>query len=284
MTFKQIVTTIALTSLLISSFTIQAKPTTIGVVVSLESEAQYACKNYFNNCKKPITQNGVEFYQGTFANYPAILVISGAGLVNSSISTTTLTDVYHPDVVVLLGSSGGINAKNAGDVIIGGKVFDLEFGTFDPKTDAPTYPAANTSDLFEPENNQTLPLVFGTQTDSHLQSVANETVDYFKDHLLPPEVLGGTSPSVKVGIIADSSVFYTPDSMTEEIKKAGVDAIAFEDAGFLQTCWLLKTKCIAFRSVSNVLPFDKSNPTASAEYAGQNAALVAEQYLKILLG
>jgi len=86
-----------------------------------------------------------------------------------------------------------------------------------------------------------------------------------------------------VGTIADSSIFYTPDSMTEEIKKAGVDVIAFEDMGFLSTCWSLKETCISFRSVSNALPVSKANPPSSAEYAGQNAALVAEQYLKILL-
>ena len=144
------------------------------------------------------------------------------------------------------------------------------------------YPNANSSDLFNPNNNKNDPLILGTQTDTHLQSIADETVEYFKNHPLSPEVLGGTAPTVKVDVIADSSVFYTPDSTTEEIKKAGVDVIAFEDIGFLETCWLLKEKCITFRSVSNLLPFDKSNPSASAEYAGQNSALVVEQYLRIL--
>lgn len=278
---------LSLTATFISSLLLcivtQANPT-IGIVISMESEAQYICKHYFNDCKKPITHNGVAFYEGQFANESAILVISGVGLVNSSIATDTLDDVYHPNTMVMIGSAGGINASHAGDVVIGGKVFDLDFGTYDPTIDAPTYPKANTSDLFDPNNNQRQPLVLGTATDPQLQSVANDTVEYFTHNPLPPEVKGETSPTVQVGTIADSTIFYTPDSMTEEIKKAGVDAIAFEDIAFLQTCWALKTKCVTFRSVSNVLPFDKSNPSASAEYAGQNATLVAEQYLKILLG
>lgn len=283
MIFQRIAIRTALITSLLIACVAHANPA-VGIVVSMESEAQYTCKHYFNHCTKPSTQNGIEFYNGSFANHPAVLVISGTGLVNSSIATTTLIDTYHPQVIVLLGSAGGINARNEGDVVIGGKVFDLEFGTYDTTIDAPTYPDANRSDLFNPNKNHTEPLVLGTETDSHLQSVANETADYFKDAPLPPEVPGDTAPTVKVGIIADSSVFYTPDSMTEEIKKAGVDAIAFEDIGFLQTCWALNARCVTFRSVSNALPANKSNPPASAEYAGQNAATVAEKYLTILLG
>lgn len=283
MTFKHIALTLALFSSLLTVSIAEAKPATVGVVVSMESEAQYVCKNYFNDCKKPSLHNDIEFYQGTFAKHPAILVISGVGLVNSSIATATLADTYHPDVMVILGSSGGINARNQGDVVIGGKVFDLEFGTYNPQTDQPDYPTGNASDLLDPNNNQTQPLVLGTQTDAHLQSVAIKTAAYFKDHPLSPPRPGNAAPTVRVGTIADSSVFYTPDSMTAEIKKAGVDVIAFEDIGFLQTCWALRTDCISFRSVSNALPAEKGNPAATAEYAGQNAAMVAEQYLKILL-
>jgi len=136
---------------LLSSAYADTKPS-IGIVVSMESEAQYVCQHYFNECKKPVVKNNIEFYEGSFAGHPAVLAMSGVGLVQSALTTTTLVDNYHPSVMVLLGSSGGINARNEGDVVIGGKVFDLEFGTYDPKQDAPIYPEGNASDLFDPNN------------------------------------------------------------------------------------------------------------------------------------
>ena len=281
MTIQRFIRKIAFLGLLFTGTVMAAQPL-VGVVVSMESEAKYVCAHNFNDCKHSSLKNGMNFYTGHFANQPALLIISGVGLVNSAIATSTLIDNYHPNIIVLLGSSGGINSRVEGDVVIGGKVFNLDFGSFNSTKDQPTYPQGNHSDLFDPNTDKYEPLVLGTTLKPASESIANKTVMYFKQHPLPPEIKGAEKPTVKVGIIADSSIFYTPDSMTAEIKKAGVDAIAFEDIGFLQTCWSLKTKCVTFRSVSNALPASKANPPASASYAGQNAALVAQQYLDFL--
>ena len=279
MYFQRLATKLLLLGFLFVGTLTAAKPL-IGVVIAMQSEAQYICKQHFDGCRKFVAKDDFHFYQGHFAKHPAVLVISSVGVVNSAIATKSLIDTYHPAVVVTLGSSGGINLRQKGDVVIGSKVFNLEFGTFNPKTDQPTYPKSNLSDLYDPNDQKNIPLILGTKTNPHLQSLANKTAAYFQKHPLPSAKSGNPRPIVKVGIIANSSVFYTPNNMTEEIKKAGVDVIAFEDIGFLRTCWLMKKTCITFRSVSNALPANKGNPPASASYAGQNAALVAQRYLE----
>ena len=94
--------------------------------------------------------DNVRFYNGTVANHPAILAISGVGLVNPTIATTVLLNHYHPQVTVMLGSAGGIRMNHLGDVAIGSRVFNLEFGTFDQKDDRNVYPASEQGELYPP--------------------------------------------------------------------------------------------------------------------------------------
>ena len=257
-----------------------AKPL-IGIVIPMRSEAKFICQQYFNNCQHPTTVNRVRFYRGNFAGHPAVLNISGMGLVFPSITTSTLINHFNPNILVMMGSAGGINSNRLGDVAISNKVFNLEFGSFDAKDDRETFPASDMSSLINPNNNQLQPLILGTNNKPQLLHDAKQTAKYFHQHPLHSAYKATPTPRVKSdGIIADSTVFYTPDSMTKEIKKAGVDVIAFEDVAFLQTCWFYHKPCVTFRSVSNVLPVDHSNPPASASYAGENATKVAEKYLQ----
>lgn len=279
MNFQRAIKNTLLFSGILASANLLAKPL-VGVVVSMESEAQYVCAHNFSGCKNPLLKNYMVFYKGTFAGKPAVLSISGVGLVNSTLATSAMINNFHPNIITMLGSSGGINSRHQGNVIIGGKVFNVDFGTFSIKADAPTYPKGSHSDLYDPNNEKYDPLVLGTEKTPALQATAEKTVRHFTQHPLKAEIPGGTQPGVKIGVIGDSSVFYTPDNMTAELKKAGVDAIAFEDIGFLKTCWSLETTCVTIRAVSNALPVSKGNPPASASYAGQNAALVAQQYLR----
>lgn len=91
------------------------------------------------------------------------------------------------------------------------------------------------------------------------------------------------SPQIKIGTIADSSVFPTPESMVQIMLSAHVDVVAFEDAAFLQTCWFTGSYCFSVRSISNALPYDQSNSSQSASQAGMYAGKVAIRLLEKVL-
>ncbi|MCP4474093.1 MAG: 5'-methylthioadenosine/S-adenosylhomocysteine nucleosidase [Gammaproteobacteria bacterium] len=250
------------------------------LVVAMPSEATYMCHHYFNGCSNPTKIDHIKFYRGTVDHHAAVLVISGVGIVNSTLATTVMINQFHPHYSVFLGSSGGINPNlKVGDVIIGGKVFDYNFGNFSPRLGQPVYPKSQHSELIDPNNQQTMPLVYGVDYQQRsLLPIVDKVIKGYKTVPLSPQMVVHHQtyhPNVEMGTIADSSIFPTTNAETKIERRAHVDVVAFEDQAFLQTCWLYKRECLVIRSASNMLPFDKSNPSAVAQIAGMYAGKVA---------
>lgn len=254
----------------------------IGFIVPMTSESVYICKTYFGDCQAPTdSYQGVKFFSSNqlIKNKKVVFANSGVGLENITLTTTAMINHYHPKIIIMLGSAGGINAKTLGDVIFGKDVFDAEFGSFTRKDHRPYYPQANISDLQNPNKQQRDPLELGYTRHQHITNAVKQSIQHFAKHPLKAHA-GESQPQVRAGVIADSTVFYTPNSMTNQLKKDGVDAVAFEDIGFLHTCWFYNSPCLAIRGVSNPLPASKENPADAATYAGKNATIVAIQFLQ----
>ncbi|MEK3807859.1 5'-methylthioadenosine/S-adenosylhomocysteine nucleosidase [Metabacillus sp. SLBN-84] len=87
---------------------------------------------------KTETIAGSEFTTGTYSGMDVILLKSGIGKVNASVSTAILLDRFKPDVVINTGSAGGFHQSlNVGDVVISTEVrhhdvdvtaFNYEYG------------------------------------------------------------------------------------------------------------------------------------------------------------
>lgn len=79
----------------------------IGIVVALKKEAQKVidCINQPQKdilCKK-------EVYTGTLFGKRVVLIISGIGKVNASLSTQFIIDKYSPETVINFGTAGGVD-------------------------------------------------------------------------------------------------------------------------------------------------------------------------------
>lgn len=250
----------------------------IGLIVPLKTEAEHFFQTCFERNDFQKIDN-VIFYHGKINGIESKIALSGVGLVNPAIATSTMIKNFDPEILVMTGSAGGINAKIPGDVIIGNLVYNYDFGTFDQKTGHPFYP--NPDELFNHNINEQEPLLLGTDfyNDKKINNNVEKTIDYFKKNSLLPLNDQSKNPIVKYGTIANSTAFYTPQTDIENFKKNNVDVIAFEDISFLYTCWFRKKIAITMRGVSNVLPVI-DNPPELAKFGGKTSSIVATKFLK----
>ena len=160
--FLLLLLTISVPGFLSAKSTPNNTPVDFGFIVPMPSEADYVCRQYFDGCKRIVIIDQVKFYLGHINQRSAVLAISGVGAVNTTIVTTVMTQHFQPSVTALIGSSGGINPSlREGDVVIGGDVYDYNFGTFNTELAQPTYPKTQQAELMNPNNEEDMPLVFG---------------------------------------------------------------------------------------------------------------------------
>jgi adenosylhomocysteine nucleosidase len=89
----------------------------LGIIGAMEVEVATLKKNMEN--PQVTKKAGMEFYQGTLAGCPAVVVKSGIGKVNAGICTQILVDDFHIDQVINTGVAGSLRAEiNIGDIVI----------------------------------------------------------------------------------------------------------------------------------------------------------------------
>ena len=72
------------------------------------------------------------FYEGKISNKECLLVKSGVGKVNSARTTQIMIDKLNVDIIINVGSAGGINDKlNIEDIVIGDKLVQYDFDASD---------------------------------------------------------------------------------------------------------------------------------------------------------
>lgn len=69
-----------------------------------------------------ITVNDYVFHTGIIGNHKVIVTKSGIGKVNAAISTLTLIDTFHPDLVINSGVAGGTGAAGILDVVVADEI------------------------------------------------------------------------------------------------------------------------------------------------------------------
>jgi adenosylhomocysteine nucleosidase len=81
----------------------------IAFIVALKREAQSTINNL--ECLKTSKIAGKEVFSGRLFNKDCVLIISGIGKVNASLSTQILIDKFSPDVIVNFGTCGGVDSS-----------------------------------------------------------------------------------------------------------------------------------------------------------------------------
>lgn len=255
-----------------------SQKTKIGFIVPLNTEAEYLFQTCFDKSDFEKIDN-VVFYNGKVNGIDVKMALSGIGLINPAIVTTTMIKHFDPEILIMTGSSGGINLNILGSVVIGKTVYDYNLGTFNPETGRPFYP--NSDELYNYNIDEQEPLVLGIENNNLLTNIANQTVEYFKKKSLTPFDPLHDQPIVKSGTIADSTIFYSTKTQYNILKQNDVEVVAFEDISFLKTCWFYNKKAIAMRGVSDVIAdVDKANPPELAKFAGKTSSIVAIKFLE----
>lgn len=93
----------------------------IAIIGAMEEEVTLLRDNIDNQTQETVA--GCEFTFGQMHGADVILLRSGIGKVNATMSTTILLEKYKPDCIINTGSAGGFNpALNVGDAVISTEV------------------------------------------------------------------------------------------------------------------------------------------------------------------
>ena len=197
----------------------------IGIIGAMEEEVA-AIKEYMHITD---TKNILDciFYQGMIENKEVVLLQGGVGKVNAAICTTLLLTNYQIDMVINIGSAGGLCLKQeVGDIVISNEVCQYDF-------DITAFP------------NRILGEVPGLPP----RIKANE--DLINKAKIFLEKL---DLNYEIGLIVSGDKFVADNKTAEYIKNNFKDAkcCEMEAAAIGQTCYKFKPKFIIARSLSDI--------------------------------
>lgn len=217
----------------------------IGIIGAMEEEVN-ALKDLMTVTRIDKKQDYL-YYSGKMADKDVVLVQGGIGKVNATISTTLLLTNYDIDLVINIGSAGGLkDFQKVGDVVISDKVVhhDVDVTAFGREMGQvpglPTY--------FE-ANKQLLQLV--------------------------KEILSANNIQSHVGLIASGDQFVSKKEQVDLIISHFPDAMCseMEAASIAQVCHVFKKKFIITRSLSDV--FDHGDSSIQFDEYLQKASLAS---------
>ena len=116
----------------------------IGIIGAMDEEISVISSEIKNLTVNDI--NNIKFYKGTIYDKDIVLVKSGIGMVNASITTTLLFKEFGVDKILFSGVAGSLNRNvNGGDVVIGDSLLEYLFDATEFGYDIGTIPRMDTS-------------------------------------------------------------------------------------------------------------------------------------------
>jgi len=230
---------------------------TIGIIGAMDEEVTALLTNMNVDNEHKIARS--KFYEGTIEGVRVILLQSGIGKVNASLSTAILHERFKPKVVINTGSAGGVDeALNVGDIVIG--------------KDVVHHDADATAFGYAYGQIPQMPHFF--QSDSELIKLAEETIGEINQQI-----------KVKVGTIGTGDSFMSDQARVREVVKKlpTVKAFEMEAAAIAQVCYQYDTRFLIIRSLSDIagkesnISFDQFLETA----AKNSAELIIKMLKKI---
>ncbi len=196
----------------------------IGIIGAMEEEVSEILK-YVDLNKTNVIQ-GYKFHEGKIANKDVVLMQSGIGKVNSTLSTTLLFTNYNVDYVINVGSAGGLNlSQNVGDIVISEAVahHDVDVTAFGRVWgEVPGMPATFTPD-------------------EYLCSKVKEIIEQ-------------NNYICHTGLIVSGDQFISQQEQVKTIQKHFPTAMCaeMEAASIAQVCHVFNKKFIILRSLSDI--------------------------------
>jgi adenosylhomocysteine nucleosidase len=224
----------------------------IAIIGAMDEEVA-AIKKEINQLKENVIAN-IRFFEGTIHQKAVVLLQSGIGKVNASVSTTILFEHYPIEYVINIGTAGGIKQDC--------EVLDLVIST------QVAYHDVNVT-AFNYEWGQVpqLPLYF--KSDSSLI-----------DKAIP--LLENDGVSYHLGLIVSGDQFIQNETQTHAIKAHFNEAVAveMEAAAIAHVCHLYQKPFIIMRSLSDIA--GKASNVSFDEYLEQ-ASIQSSRLVKQLI-
>lgn len=178
----------------------------------------------FYNAQKIDMVNGQEIYEYSDSKNTYYFTNSGIGKINAAITTTLLIERYAPDLILSVGTSGGINSKlSIGDLVVADKMVfhDVDVTAFG-------------YELGQLPGEETyIKVLDGTKF-----------FDYISNKV----------SNVKMGTIATGDKFISDKNISIELESKfdNLYAVEMESASILLTSKHLNTNCLIVRGISDL--------------------------------
>ena len=116
----------------------------IGIIGAMDEEITIIASEIID--LKEYDINNMKFYKGTIYDKDIVLVKSGIGMVNASITTTLLFKEFGVDKILFSGVAGSLNRNvNVGDIVIADSLVEYLFDVTEFGYDIGTIPRMDTS-------------------------------------------------------------------------------------------------------------------------------------------
>lgn len=227
----------------------------IAIIGAMKEELKYFL-TALENKQEIHLPNQITLTIGTIFSHDIFVIQSGIGKVNAAINTTQLLSLYSIDLVINIGSAGGIkDDMKIGDIVIADKTIyhDVDVRAFG--YDFGQIPG--------------LPSIF------HIQKNYVELCEEIAKRVQLP---------VHIGMIASGDQFVEDGiEKMAHYQIENVYAIEMEAAAIAHTAFSFKIPVVIIRSISDVANQDSA--TAFSDFldrASQNAAIFLVEFLKAL--
>jgi adenosylhomocysteine nucleosidase len=210
---------------------------TIALMGALDQEIELLLGEMKRPKKVPI--GGIDFYKGKIRGKSVVVLKAGVGKINASYSTAVLIQNFDIDALIFTGVAGGLHPESLpGDIVIGDRLFQHDFGKYDANGfSVTTYrelTGGRQTELFIPADSI---LVARSQT-------ASNQVEF--------DGLSGRRPSVFTGLIATGDMFVSsPEKAQWLYGEYGALAAEMEGAAVAHICRTLGIPFVVIRSCSD---------------------------------
>lgn len=227
----------------------------IAIIGAMKEELKYFL-TALENKKETKLRNQLVLTTGTIFSHDIFVIQSGIGKVNAAINTAQLLSLYPIDLVINIGSAGGIKENmEIGDIVIADKTIyhDVDVRAF----------------------GYEIGQVPGLPTTYPVQKSYVELCKTIADNVQLP---------VHIGMIASGDQFV--EDGIEKMAQNHINdvyAIEMEAAAIAHTAFSFEIPAVIIRSISDVA--NKDSATSFSDFldrASQNAAIFLVEFLKAL--
>jgi adenosylhomocysteine nucleosidase len=209
----------------------------IALMGALDQEIELLLGEMKGAKKVPI--GGIDFYKGKIRGKKVVVLKAGVGKINASYSTAVLAQNFDIDALIFTGVAGGLHPESLpGDIVIGDRLFQHDFGKYDGNGfSVTTYrelTGGRQTELFIPSDSI---LIVKSQT-------AAKQVEF--------NSLSGKDPSVFTGLIATGDMFVSSHEKAQWLYgEYGALAAEMEGAAVAHICRTLGIPFVVIRSCSD---------------------------------